>query len=525
MKKNLILALLALFFTLGTGKMTVSAQSGVLQQRISVSVEGGTLDDAVVQIEKQTSLMFLYKTQDIAPSHRVTLHARREPLSVVLDRLVEGTKLGWELSDNHIVLTQKSVDDQPRRVTGHVLDKNGVPIIGATVIVKGTTVGTSTGADGSFALEIPAPAAKAVLSFGYLGYDDTEIPVGSRTAMEVTLRESALEMDAVVVTALGIKRSEKALSYNVQQVSAEEIVGNKDVNFVNALSGKVAGVNINASSSGVGGASKVVMRGTKGIDQSSNALYVIDGIPMYNLGGEGGTEFDSAGTSEAVADINPEDIESVSVLTGAAAAALYGSYASNGAIVITTKKGKAGHTSVTVTSNTEVHSPFVMPEFQNRYGTGNLNASEGQTLMSWGRRLGAADRTGYSPRSDYFQTGVTGTETVSLSTGTDRNQTYLSASAVNSRGIVPNNGYERYNFTARNTTSLLKDRMTLDIGASYIMQNDRNMVNQGTYANPLVSAYLFPAETTGTVCGCSNDTTPNAASGCRTGTSGSVRAI
>ncbi len=492
MKKNLILALLALFFTLGTGKMTVSAQSGVLQQRISVSVEGGTLDDAVVQIEKQTSLMFLYKTQDIAPSHRVTLHARREPLSGVLDRLVEGTKLGWELSDNHIVLTQKSVDDQPRRVTGHVLDKNGVPIIGATVIVKGTTVGTSTGADGSFALEIPAPAAKAVLSFGYLGYDDTEIPVGSRTAMEVTLRESALEMDAVVVTALGIKRSEKALSYNVQQVSAEEIVGNKDVNFVNALSGKVAGVNINASSSGVGGASKVVMRGTKGIDQSSNALYVIDGVPMYNLGGEGGTEFDSAGTSEAVADINPEDIESVSVLTGAAAAALYGSYASNGAIVITTKKGKAGHTSVTVTSNTEVHSPFVMPEFQNRYGTGNLNASEGQTLMSWGRRLGAADRTGYSPRSDYFQTGVTGTETVSLSTGTDRNQTYLSASAVNSRGIVPNNGYERYNFTARNTTSLLKDRMTLDIGASYIMQNDRNMVNQGTYANPLVSAYLFP---------------------------------
>ena len=239
------------------------------------------------------------------------------------------------------------------------VDADGVPIIGATVIVKGTTVGTSTGADGSFALEIPAPAAKAVLSFGYLGYDDTEIPVGSRTAMEVTLRESALEMDAVVVTALGIKRSEKALSYNVQQVSAEEIVGNKDVNFVNALSGKVAGVNINASSSGVGGASKVVMRGTKGIDQSSNALYVIDGVPMYNLGGEGGTEFDSAGTSEAVADINPEDIESVSVLTGAAAAALYGSYASNGAIVITTKKGKAGHTSVTVTSNTEVHSaPF-----------------------------------------------------------------------------------------------------------------------------------------------------------------------
>ena len=492
MKKNLNLVVLMLLFLLVGGKMTVSAQTDALSRRVSVSVDGGTLDDAVVQIEKQTSLMFFYKTQDIDPDHRVTLHARQEPLSTVLDRLVEGTKLGWELSGNHIMLTPRKVDDQPRVVTGRVTDKAGVPVIGATVIVKGTTVGASTGADGSYTLHVPAPASGAVLLASYLGYNDAEAAVGSRTTIDITLSESSLNMDAVVVTALGIKRSEKALSYNVQQISSDDIIGNKDVNFVNALNGKVAGVNINASSSGVGGASKVVMRGTKGIDQSSNALYVIDGVPMYNLSGEGGTEFDSAGTSEAVADINPEDIESVSVLTGAAAAALYGSYASNGAIVITTKKGMAGRTTVTVTSNTEVLSPFVMPRFQNRYGTGNLYASEGQTLMSWGSRLQPQDRTGYSPASDYLQTGVVGTETVSLSTGTDHNQTYLSASAVNSRGIVPNNGYDRYNFTARNTTSLLKDRMTIDLSASYIMQSDCNMINQGTYANPLVSAYLFP---------------------------------
>ena len=492
MKKNLNLVVLTLLFLLVGGKMTVSAQTDALSRRVSVSVDGGTLDDAVVQIEKQTSLMFFYKTQDIDPDHRVTLHARQEPLSTVLDRLVEGTKLGWELSGNHIMLTPRKVDDQPRVVTGRVTDKAGVPVIGATVIVKGTTVGASTGADGSYTLQVPAPASGAVLLASYLGYNDAEAAVGSRTTIDITLSESSLNMDAVVVTALGIKRSEKALSYNVQQISSDDIIGNKDVNFVNALNGKVAGVNINASSSGVGGASKVVMRGTKGIDQSSNALYVIDGVPMYNLSGEGGTEFDSAGTSEAVADINPEDIESVSVLTGAAAAALYGSYASNGAIVITTKKGMAGRTTVTVTSNTEVLSPFVMPRFQNRYGTGNLYASEGQTLMSWGSRLQLQDRTGYSPASDYLQTGVVGTETVSLSTGTDHNQTYLSASAVNTRGIVPNNGYDRYNFTARNTTSLLKDRMTIDLSASYIMQSDCNMINQGTYANPLVSAYLFP---------------------------------
>ena len=492
MKKNLNLVVLTLLFLLVGGKMTVSAQTDALSRRVSVSVDGGTLDDAVVQIEKQTSLMFFYKTQDIDPDHRVTLHARQEPLSTVLDRLVEGTKLGWELSGNHIMLTPRKVDDQPRVVTGRVTDKAGVPVIGATVIVKGTTVGASTGADGSYTLQVPAPASGAVLLASYLGYNDAEAAVGSRTTIDITLSESSLNMDAVVVTALGIKRSEKALSYNVQQISSDDIIGNKDVNFVNALNGKVAGVNINASSSGVGGASKVVMRGTKGIDQSSNALYVVDGVPMYTRVGEGGTEFDSAGTSEAVADINPEDIESVSVLTGAAAAALYGSYASNGAIVITTKKGMAGRTTVTVTSNTEVLSPFVMPRFQNRYGTGNLYASEGQTLMSWGSRLQPQDRTGYSPASDYLQTGVVGTETVSLSTGTDHNQTYLSASAVNSRGIVPNNGYDRYNFTARNTTSLLKDRMTIDLSASYIMQSDCNMINQGTYANPLVSAYLFP---------------------------------
>ena len=342
MKKNLNLVVLTLLFLLVGGKMTVSAQTDALSRRVSVSVDGGTLDDAVVQIEKQTSLMFFYKTQDIDPDHRVTLHARQEPLSTVLDRLVEGTKLGWELSGNHIMLTPRKVDDQPRVVTGRVTDKAGVPVIGATVIVKGTTVGASTGADGSYTLQVPAPASGAVLLASYLGYNDAEAAVGSRTTIDITLSESSLNMDAVVVTALGIKRSEKALSYNVQQISSDDIIGNKDVNFVNALNGKVAGVNINASSSGVGGASKVVMRGTKGIDQSSNALYVIDGVPMYNLSGEGGTEFDSAGTSEAVADINPEDIESVSVLTGAAAAALYGSYASNGAIVITTKKGMAG---------------------------------------------------------------------------------------------------------------------------------------------------------------------------------------
>ena len=340
--------------------------------------------------------------------------------------------------------------------------------------------------------KFPPPSADAVLEINYLGYEPIAQAVGSRTNITFTLRESAVDVDAVVVTALGIKRSEKALSYNVQQVNSEDIVANKDVNFINSLSGKVAGVTINSSSGGVGSASKVVMRGQKSISQSSNALYVIDGVPMFTTARDGGTEFASQGTTDPIADINPEDIESMSVLNGAAAAALYGSDAANGAIVVTTKRGKAGYTSVTVSSNTEVMSPFVLPEFQNRYGTGDLNSSEGSIVRSWGNRLNSSNYMGYSPRDDYFQTGVTGTESVSLSTGTEKNQTYFSAAAVNSRGVIPNNGYDRYNFTFRNTTSFLGDKLKLDVGASYVMQKDRNMTNQGTYNNPLVGAYVYP---------------------------------
>ena len=361
------------------------------------------------------------------------------------------------------------------------------------MLVKGTTNGVSTDADGRFTLTIASPAT-AQLEISYLGYEPQTLAVGNRTSFEITLAESASEIESVVVTALGIKREEKALSYNVQQVEAEDITTVKDANFMNSLTGKVAGVTINASSSGVGGASKVVLRGNKSISQSSNALYVIDGIPMYNFGGGGGTEFDSKGATEAIADINPEDIESISVLTGAAAAALYGSNAANGAVMITTKKGQAGALKVTLSSNTEFLNPFVQPEFQNRYGTGLNGLQSGSAIYSWGEKLAPAARLGYTP-DDFFETGHVYTNAVTVSGGTDKNQTYFSAASVNSDGIIPNNEYDRYNFTFRNTSYFLKDKLRLDASASYIYQQDQNMTNQGVYSNPLVPAYLFPRGT------------------------------
>ena len=469
---------------------TASAQSVPVTLRVS----DAPLEQVLSAIEKQTTYLFVYdKNVDVAC--RVSIDVKDTPLNNVLNTLFQSSDIAYAVENTSIVLSQKAPAAQPGQpvtVTGKVVDASGMPVIGAAVIVKGTTIGTSTGVDGDFSLQVPPPSAEAVLEINYLGYEPIAQTVGSRTNITFTLRESAVDVDAVVVTALGIKRSEKALSYNVQQVNSEDIVANKDVNFINSLSGKVAGVTINSSSGGVGSASRVVMRGQKSISQTSNALYVIDGVPMFTTARDGGTEFASQGTTDPIADINPEDIESMSVLNGAAAAALYGSDAANGAIVVTTKRGKAGYTSVTVSSNTEVMSPFVLPEFQNRYGTGDLNSSEGSIVRSWGNRLNSSNYMGYSPRDDYFQTGVTGTESVSLSTGTEKNQTYFSAAAVNSRGVIPNNGYDRYNFTFRNTTSFLGDKLKLDVGASYVMQKDRNMTNQGTYNNPLVGAYVYP---------------------------------
>ena len=403
--------------------------------------------------------------------------------------------IGMFLLSSTAAWAQTSADSQPagNTVSGVVVDATGYPLIGVAVLIKGTTVGSSTDLDGKFEFVLPSSlGGGTLLEFSCLGYKTQDIPLGNKRVFNVTMEDDAILMEGTVVTALGIKRSEKALSYNVQQVNADALVANKDANFVNSLNGKVAGLVINASSSGVGGASKVIMRGQKSISQSSNALYVIDGVPMYTTARDGSTEFGSQGSSDPIADINPEDIESISVLTGAAAAALYGSDAANGAIVVTTKKGKEGKVSVAATAGVEIMNPFVLPRFQNRYGTGDLSSSVGSTVRSWGNLMNEANNPGYNPARDYFQTGVTNTESVSVSMGNAKNQTYLSGSAIDSRGVVPNNGYHRYNFTFRNTTSFLNDKMHLDVGATYILQKDRNMINQGTYNNPLVGAYIFP---------------------------------
>lgn len=476
-----------LFLFMVVIQATAFAQGGI---KITIQKENITVIEALKEVEKQSKLSVGYNDSQLIDKPAINLNLKNIDLEKALSIILKGTGFTYGIKRNYInIIPQpKTGSVVIKQVTGRVVDEKNEPLIGVNIRVEGTDDGTVTNLDGKYVIKA---SIGSILSFTYIGYISSYVKIADKNVYNIQMSANVEALNEVVVTALGIKREQKALSYNVQQVKSDQLTNVKDANFINSLNGKVAGVNINSSSSGVGGASKVVMRGTKSIEQSSNALYVIDGIPMFNFGGGGSMENGSQGVTESIADINPDDIESISVLTGAAAAALYGSNAANGAIVINTKRGKVGKLQISVSSNTEFAKPFVLPRFQNRYGTGSSGKAGNSTMLSWGTLLNDASRRNYEPR-DFFDTGITYTNSVTLSTGTDKNQTFFSAAAVNSEGIVPNNRYNRFNFTFRNTTNFLNDRMKLDVGASYIIQNDRNMTNQGAYSNPIVPVYLFP---------------------------------
>lgn len=375
---------------------------------------------------------------------------------------------------------------QGKSVSGVVVDAaDHGPLTGATVSVKGVTgQGALTDMDGKFTIK--NVKAGAILVVSYIGYTTKEVAVADRTELRIELASADKQLETVVVTALGIKRSQKALSYNVQEVKNDALTTVKDANFMNSLNGKVAGVNIQRSASGVGGATRVVMRGNKSISGDNNVLYVIDGVPVGNSadrGGDGSGFGSGRASGEGISSINPDDIESISVLTGPSAAALYGASAANGVILINTKKGAAGKLRVNFSSAVETASPFMLPKFQNTYGN-----APGQ-YTSWGDKL--ATPSDYKVR-DFYNRGVTFNNSFNFSVGTDKNQTYFSASAINAKGIVPNNKYHRYNASVRNTSKFLDDKLTLDVSASYIRDYANNMISYGAYFNPIVGAYLYP---------------------------------
>ena len=464
-------------------------------QTVTLRVKKMSLRSVMEIVKKQTGYGILYVNNADKEAVPVAVNLSNVPLAFALDEIMKEQALNYQITEKNIIISRKlylpdklQLKAEEKQyffaiVKGRVTDSTGSPISGVSVQVKATTTGQATDETGSFTINAKEGDILVISSVGYI---TREIKITDVAAfLAITLQSQPREIENIVVTALGIRRAEKALSYHVQEFKGDEVTRNKDANFVNALTGKIAGVTINSSSSGIGGATRVVMRGTKSISGNNNALYVIDGIPIPNTnGGTGSTgAFQGAVTGEGISSINPEDIESISVLTGPSAAALYGNQGANGVIMVTTKKGSAGRLKASFSHSTDFFSPFILPRFQNTYGQ-----EDPLQMQSWGRKLNTP--SSYKPK-DFFQTGFNIFNGISISGGTEKSQTFFSAGSNNAEGIIPKNTFNRYNVYLRQTTQFT-ERFTADFNAMYVKSDYNNMIAQGQYHNPIVPVYLFP---------------------------------
>lgn len=373
------------------------------------------------------------------------------------------------------------------KVTGTVTDKAGEPLAGVYVLVQGTKTGTSTDVDGKYNLSAPA---NGTLVFSSMGYQDVTEAVNNRSVINITMQDDAVLLDDIVVTAMGIKKERKALGYAVQDMKSEEILKNKSSNIVNSLSGKIAGVNVTQSGGSAGAGSSIIIRGGTSLEKDNQPLFVVDGIIYDNstpIGGNSG--FDGAvrtatTSSNRAMDINPEDIENMSILKGPAAAALYGSKAAAGVIVITTKKGKEG--SVQVNFSTKFASNWInrYPEQQNVYTRGYYNndgSLNDYTTQSWGAKA-ANGQSMYNNIEDFFQNGHTFDNSLSISGGSAKGSFYLSASRFDQKGIVPTTGYEKTTFRFNGDQKF--GRLTVGANVSYsLASTDKTLTSAGLYGS------------------------------------------
>ncbi len=396
-----------------------------------------------------------------------------------------------------VAITRQKSDIKPTAVKtfqaftlkGLVHDASGQPLPGVSVRIKGTTTGVQTDANGKFSI---SANTGDILIFSFVGYAKKEVKVTSNADLNVQLADDSKSLTEVVVTALGVKRSQKSLVYSNQLVGGNQINDVKTDNFINALDGKVVGVDISPSSSGVGGSTKIILRGNKSIQGDNQPLYVVDGVPLLNVSNSNGQPNSTYGGSpdggDGISNLNSDDIEGVTILTGAASSALYGNRAANGVVLVTMKKGKVGEAIVGYSSSYTNDAIAYKPQFQNQYGV-TPNGNE-----SWGPKLATTANTA-SNVSDFFQNGNFFTNTVSFSSGSDANQLYLSYGNSSANGVQPTNTLHRNNFTFRETSRYLDNKLTVDLNAYYVTKKLYNTPYQGFYFNTLPGLYLFPVGT------------------------------
>jgi TonB-linked SusC/RagA family outer membrane protein len=390
-------------------------------------------------------------------------------------------------------------------VKGKVIDKNsGQPVSGASVIIKGQTSGVSTGDDGSFAINVTGE--NAVLVISSVGYGSQELKARpTKDILIVAITSQGKDLGEVVVTALGIQRTAKSLTYSTQRISGEDLNEVRDANIANTLSGKVAGLTITSSANGPGGAARIILRGNRSIQGNNNALIVVDGVAIDNSTPSGqvredmGSSNASQSGSDGISSINPDDIESMNVLKGAAGAALYGSRANNGVILITTKKGRAGRMQVNVNSGISTENPMILQDLQNQYSQGAGGTYSTLTATNYGEKINGQQVTDYHGNSvslkaypdnvrNFFRSGLSTNNSVSVNAGSDKLTTYLSYSNNYINGIVPTNFLNRHTFNARFGVNIT-DRLSADARITYVLQDIYN--KPGVGGDGMVGANLY----------------------------------
>lgn len=501
------------------------------QKEISLSVKKESLRNVLTLIEKHSGYRFLYTDDPVFENSRVTLKVQKAAFEEVMSRVLAGTGLGYTVNNNELVVLSFAPFTSLAVITGRVTDEEGNPLSGVTVQVKGANTSTVTNANGEFSIDA---GSNAILVFSSVGFTAREIAAGSNAVTNVRLETDKKGLSEVVVTALGISREKKSLGYSTQKVDGAQLNESPSSNFVNGIAGKVAGVQI-SSSGAVGSSSKMVIRGESSLSMQNNQpLFVIDGVPIGNDGVSNTNA--NADYGNSAAEVNPADIESMNVLKGPAAAALYGSRAANGAIVITTKKGSA-RKGMDVNFNTYYFAQEVawLPKFQNQFGQGRDGNYEGSNFgaswsiypdgirdsydESWGPRLdnGTLEKQVTSPTTggfrggdvainnrgdviatpwvsqpnnikDFFNTGSKFYNNLALSGGNDKGTYRLSLSSLNDKGVIPNNNLDRYQVSL-NSSYKLTSKLTSSINFNYMKQKSDNRPDNGYGRNTFM--YIF----------------------------------
>ncbi|MFI2742005.1 SusC/RagA family TonB-linked outer membrane protein [Zhouia sp. PK063] len=382
------------------------------------------------------------------------------------------------------ILLYGNIFAQQTTVNGTVKDSDGVPIAGANILLKGSTKGTTSDFDGKFMI---SAAVNDTLVISYIGFTTQNVIVKS-SIVNVTLQQGE-KLDEVVVTALGIKREKRSLDYSVQQVKSDELLEGNQTNVVNGLQGKVAGVTVVNSGGAPGSSSIILIRGGTSITNNNQPLIVVDGIPIDNSTNAS----NEVASMNRAADINPEDIESVSVLKGPSAAILYGIQAANGAVLITTKKGKAGASSISYSGNVSIDNVLGTPNVQNIYGQGDQNITSGdatQTFYSWGNAVNAGTPT-YNHIKDFYTTAITQNHNVSYSGGSEKNQIYMSVGDFSQNGIIKGTDFEKTSFKIKGNTQF-SDKLTLSGSANYITTKTNSTKQGNTTGGSFRSLLYYP---------------------------------